>query len=85
MHLALPHPRPFSLGRREPEVLFPLLLGEGEGEGKSDGSYLDSATLTISHYAVYMRLAPFRVMAIRCDECPTEFPARLGFVLGCGQ
>ena len=24
-----PHPQPFSLGRREPEVLFPLPRGEG--------------------------------------------------------
>jgi|GEM_PF-1567026 len=24
-----PHPQPFSLGRREPEALFPLHLGEG--------------------------------------------------------
>ncbi|MCY7324269.1 MAG: hypothetical protein LH660_21325 [Phormidesmis sp. CAN_BIN36] len=33
-HYDFPHPRPFSLRRREPEILFPRPLGEGEGEGE---------------------------------------------------
>ncbi|MCY7320472.1 MAG: hypothetical protein LH660_01375 [Phormidesmis sp. CAN_BIN36] len=33
-HYDFPHPQPFSLGRREPKILFPRPLGEGEGEGE---------------------------------------------------
>ena len=39
-----PHPQPFSLGRREPELLFPLPRGSGSGEGNFWHSYLNSAT-----------------------------------------